>query len=115
MSGTDKSLQTSMQRTYISYQEWARSNNIYHTLISLVSEVYGFVYLSSFGYYYIIINENITKELQKEVFCHEVEHILYDMPNIPYIIGMDMQYSQIEKEADNFAQAVMEVAANYFY
>ena len=113
MSSTDKFLQY-LQCTYISYQEGARSNNIYHTLISLVSGVYGFVYLSSFGYYYIIINKNLSTEMQKEVYLHEVEHILYDMPNIPYIIGLDMQYSTIENEGDNFAKAAMESAANYF-
>ena len=40
---------------------------------------------------------------------------MYDMPDKGYIIGLDMQYSQIEKETDSFVQAVMEVAANYFY
>lgn len=80
--------------------------------MNLVSGIYGFVYRSSFDNHYIIINKNLTKELQKEVFCHEVEHILFDFPIAPYIIGIDMQYSTIEKAADDFAKAV--IAANYF-
>ena len=109
-----KKRRTALQRTYINYQTWARDNNIYHNLLSLKPKIYGFVYLSSFGNYYIIINKNITKELQKEVFCHEVEHIIYDMPNQGYIIGLDMQYSSLEKRADEFASAVAETAANFF-
>lgn len=105
----NKSLRTSLQRTYISLQEWARDNNIYHSFIKLVSGVYGFVYRSSFGNYYIIINKNLTKEMQREVFCHEVEHIMYDLPEQGYIIGLDMQYTTIEKKADLFA---LEIAAS---
>ena len=48
--------------------------------------------------------KNLTKEMQKEVFLHEVEHILYDMPEKPYIIGVDMQYSEMEKRADSFVR-----------
>ncbi len=102
----EKTIRTSLQRIYINYQEWARSNNIYHQFIKLDSSIYGFVYKSTLGNYYIIINKNLTKELQKEVFLHEVEHIMYDMPNVGYIIGMDMQYSKIENNADKFAKIV---------
>ncbi|MDI3548178.1 MAG: hypothetical protein PWR10_1830 [Halanaerobiales bacterium] len=110
----NKSLRTSLQRAYISYQELARANNIYHSFVKLISSVYGFVYRSSFGNYYIIINKNLTKEMQREVFCHEVEHIMYDLPEQGYIIGLDMQYTYVEKRADSFGQIVAEMAANYF-
>jgi Zn-dependent peptidase ImmA (M78 family) len=107
----DKKIRTALQRTYVNYQEWARENSIFHTFSPLNPEVYGFVYLSSFHKYFIIINKNLTKELQKEVFLHEVEHIIYDMPELGYIIGLDMQHSSIEKKADKFATLM---AANFF-
>ncbi|MFW6030611.1 MAG: ImmA/IrrE family metallo-endopeptidase, partial [Halanaerobiales bacterium] len=106
MRNADKPLRTSLQRTYINYQEIARNNNIYHTFLKLVSGVYGFVYRSSFDNYYIIINQNLTIELQKEVFCHEVAHIIYDLPDTGYIIGIDMQYESVEKKADLVAEAI---------
>lgn len=105
----NKLIRTSLQRTYINFQNWARENNIFHQFIRLETEIYGFVYRSTGGNYYIIINKNLTIEMQKEVFCHEVEHIMYDMPAIPYIISVDMQYSPIEKRADEFAKAVNNV------
>ncbi|MFW6265032.1 MAG: hypothetical protein ACOC3B_02895, partial [Bacillota bacterium] len=102
----DKSLRTSLQRIFINYQEWARSNNIYHQFVKLASSIYGFVYRSTQGNYYIIINKNLTLELQKEVYLHEVEHIIYDMPDVGYIVGMDMQHCKIEKKANEFAKVV---------
>ena len=100
----EKKQRTALQRTYINYQEWARDNNIFHTFIPLNPAIYGFVYLSSTHKYFIIINKNLTLELQKEVFMHEAEHIMYDMPEIGYFIGVDMQYSQMEKKADQFVR-----------
>jgi Zn-dependent peptidase ImmA (M78 family) len=107
----ERKKRTALQRTYINYQEWARDNNIYQTIIPLNPVIYGFVYLSSTHKYFIIINKNLTLELQKEVFMHEVEHIMYDMPEIGYFIGVDMQYSKMEKQADEF---IKETAANFF-
>ena len=105
----EKNIRNSLQRVYINYQQWARANNIYHQFVKIDTSIYGFVYLSSFGNYYIIINKNLTRELQKEVFLHEVEHIMYDMPVVGYIIGIDMQYSPIEKRADEFAKVIGEL------
>lgn len=107
----NKKVRTALQRTYINYQEWARENSIFHTFLPLNPEVYGFVYLSSTHKYFIIINKNLTLELQKEVYLHEVEHIMYDMPEAGYVIGMDMQYSQMEKAADQFVKENIE---NFF-
>lgn len=106
---SEKNIRISLQRVYINYQELARSNNIHHTFIKLVSEVYGFVYCSSWKNYYIVINKNLTQELQKEVFIHEVGHIMYDMPDVGYIIGIDMQHSNMENKADEFAKVAGEL------
>ena len=111
----NKKIRTSIQRTYINFQEWARENNIFHQFVKLESEIYGFVYRSSGGNYYIIINKNLTRELQKEVFLHEVEHIIHDMPEVGYIIGLDMQYSPMEKRANKRAQMVAENMSLHFF
>ncbi len=111
----NKKIRTSIQRTYINFQEWARENNIFHQFVKLESEIYGFVYRSSGGNYYIIINKNLTRELQKEVFLHEVEHIIHDMPKEGYIIGLDMQYSPMEKQTNKRAQMIAENMASTFF
>jgi len=54
------------------------------------------------------------KEWGKEVFCHVVEHIINDMPKKGYIIGIDMQYSDMEKDKNDSISAVMETMANFF-
>ena len=89
---------------YFSFLEWARNNNIFPHIAPLPSCTWGFVYRSSGDSYYIIINKNLTCELQQEVFMHEVGHILKDFPAMPYIIGLDMQHTEMEKEAGGFGQ-----------
>ena len=59
----------------------------------------------------MIINQNLTLELQKKVYLHEVKHIIYDMPEAGYVIGMNMQYSQMEKVTDQFVEENIE----YFF
>ena len=107
----EKKQRTALQRTYINYQEWAREMIIYQKFIPLNPGIYGFVYFSSFQNYYVIINQNLTLELQKKVYLHEVKHIIYDMPEAGYVIGMNMQYSQMEKVTDQFVEENIE----YFF
>jgi hypothetical protein len=95
---------TALQRTYISFQAWASEHGIYSTLYSLNAGIWGFVYKSKYSEYLIVIDNHLCREMQKEVFCHEVEHIMYDMPEEGYIIGMDMQYTIMEKK-DNLRVA----------
>lgn len=111
----DKKIRTSLQRTYINYVEWARANNINSVIYQLNSELWGFVYRSRFEEYLIVINSILSFEMQKEVFCHEVEHILYDMPKEGYIIGLDMQYSPMEKQTNKRAQMVAENMSLHFF
>ena len=109
-----KKQNTALQRTYINFQAWARDNNIYHAISPLNLELWGFVYSSKYGEYLIVVNDRLSNNMQKEVFCHEVEHILSDFPENSYFIGLDMQYSKIETRANEFASAVAETAANFF-
>jgi hypothetical protein len=66
--------------------------------LNLPSSIYGFVYVSRKGNYHIILNGNINYETQCSVFLHEIKHIIYDMPTIGYIIGLDMQHEEYETE-----------------
>lgn len=109
---TNKKIRTSLQRTYIDFQTWARENNIYHHFIKLEDYIYGFVLRSPFGNYFIIINKNLTLELQKEIYCHEVEHIIYDMPEESFRIGMDMQYTKLERTRGGIAAELMKAYAS---
>jgi hypothetical protein len=66
--------------------------------LNLPISIYGFVYVSKKGNFHIILNGNINYETQCNVFLHEIKHIIYDMPTIGYIIGLDMQHERFENE-----------------
>ena len=51
--------------------------------------------------------------MQKEVFAHELIHIIHDLPEQGYIIGVDMQYSIVEKEAGDFAKNILKAVKNF--
>ncbi|TDX49139.1 ImmA/IrrE family metallo-endopeptidase [Orenia marismortui] len=87
--------------------KWAEQQGIYIRQGKLGPRLRGFVYCSGYGNYLIMIEQNITLELQKEVLLHEIEHILYDMPESSYTIGLDMQRSKIEQKADSFAFSLL--------
>lgn len=103
-----KRIRSGLQRTYINLRAWAEQYNIYHKLVGFDEGIYGFVYLSGKGTYYVIIDKNLTIEMQKEVFCHEVKHIMYDLPQKSYIVGLDMQHTTIENETHNVTETLEE-------
>lgn len=37
-------------------------------------------------------------KMQREVFCHEVSHIINDCPEHSYIVGLNMRNSSIERK-----------------
>jgi len=78
----------------------ARENDIYPSFVKFPMEVWGVLYKCSHGHYHIGINKNLTAEMQKKVLLHEIKHIKEDLPNSPYIIGLNMQHTEIEQEAD---------------
>jgi hypothetical protein len=63
----------------------------------------GFVYQSKRGKYHIFINDSLSHDAALEVFYHEMHHIKNDLPKMPYIIGIDMQGEEFEKNANLFA------------
>lgn len=93
----DKSLLNALVNENISFHEVMNAFDIRTRIaFNLPSSIYGFVYVSKKGNYHIILNGNINYETQCSVFLHEIKHIIYDMPTIGYIIGLDMQYEEFE-------------------
>ncbi len=64
----------------------------------------GFVYLSRKGVYHIFIADTLSPEAQSEVLAHEIYHIKHDLPSGLYIIGLDVQRTDIEVKANSFAK-----------
>ncbi len=67
---------------------------------NLSSNIYGFVYASRKGKYHIVLNGNLSFETQCQTFAHELKHIVTDMPEIGYFIGLDMQGEDFEVQAN---------------
>lgn len=98
-------LETSLFRGLMSedipFHDVMNSFNIRTTItFNMTANVYGFVYVSKKGNYHIILNGNINYETQCKVFIHEVKHIVKDLPEMDYIIGLNMQHERFEREAD---------------
>jgi hypothetical protein len=97
----DKPLLKALLNEDISFHEVMNTFDIRTKIaFNLPSSIYGFVYVSRKGNYHIILNGNINYETQCCVFLHEIKHIIYDMPSIGYIIGLDMQKEDFENEAN---------------
>jgi hypothetical protein len=76
----------------------------------LPSHVLGFVYVSRRGNYHLILNGKVNYETQYKTFVHEIKHISYDLPKAGYVIGLNMQHSALELEADYVAESFAEYA-----
>lgn len=97
----DEPLIRSLLDETISFYEVMNAYNI-QTQVAFVlpPSVYGFVFLSKNSNYYIILNGNINYETQVRTFVHEVKHIVEDCPKHNYIIGIDMQHTELEDDSD---------------
>ncbi|MTV47723.1 hypothetical protein GJ688_01840 [Heliobacillus mobilis] len=101
----DMQLLRSLRDETIPFHEVMNAFNIRTTIANLPSSVHAYVYVSRKGRYHLVMNGNINAETQYEVFCHEIKHIIYDLPTVGYIVGLDMQRTEIEKMADLFELA----------
>lgn len=81
----------------IPFYEVMNAYGIKTTITNLPLEIHGFVYVSRKGKYHIVLNGNINASSQYEVFCHELKHIVEDLPRVGYIIGLDMQHEEFEQ------------------
>jgi len=91
-----------------------RGKEIRIRIAKLEPEMLGMVYKSSRNNYYIVINKDITYELQQAVLIHEMRHIQRHMPENTYIIGLDMQHTKIEKEADSLQEVAVTRESKFF-
>lgn len=108
---SDKPFMNALLGGNIPFNELMNAYNIRVTIANLDGTVYGFTYISRLGNIHIILNGNIEYVLQCKVFLHELKHILNDCPKQSYFVGLDMQYTYIEKDADKVAKEVM---SNFF-
>jgi hypothetical protein len=72
----------------------------------LPAHILGFVYVSRRGNYHLVLNAEINYEIQCRTFLHEIKHIVYDLPTAGYIIGMDLQHTSLEQDADMVAENI---------
>lgn len=103
----DKPLLRALLNQDIPFYEVMNAFNIKTTIgFDMPSGFLGFVYMSRRGKYHLILNGSINYETQCRTFIHEIKHITDDMPNIGYMIGLDMQYTYMEQSADKMADRV---------
>lgn len=92
-------------------EEVMRAYDIFPRLADLDMDVAAFVYRSRKDRFYIIVNQHLSWETRQEVFFHELCHIIEDMPQTGYILGLDMQRHEMEIRADMFFREVTAVHA----
>ncbi|WP_157833500.1 ImmA/IrrE family metallo-endopeptidase [Desulfotruncus alcoholivorax] len=68
---------------------------IYSHTVQLPGSVAAFVYYSKKGRYHIFVSSDLSPESQREVFLHELYHVIKDMPRKGYILGIDMYREQM--------------------
>ncbi|MCW2277771.1 hypothetical protein [Heliophilum fasciatum] len=101
----DKQLLRSLTDEQIPFHEVMNAYGIRTSIANLPASVHAFVYVSRRGNYHLVMNGNINAETQYRVFVHEIKHIVFDLPTVGYIVGIDMQHSTIEIDAEKFVIA----------
>ena len=95
----EKSLLKSLLDGTIPFTDVMNAYDVKTTLsFELPSHVLGFVYVSRRGNYHMILNAEVNTETQYRTFIHEIKHIACDLPKVGYLIGLDMQHTQLELE-----------------
>ncbi|SHE79881.1 hypothetical protein SAMN02745784_01832 [Tissierella praeacuta DSM 18095] len=104
----DKSLLKSLLDETISFHEIMNAYNVRTSIaFNIPASILGFVYVSRRGNYHLILNGNVNYKTQCRTFVHEIKHITYDLPKIGYIVGLDMQHTYFENEADMLAEKII--------
>ncbi len=104
----DRSLLKSLLDKNISFHEIMNTYNIRTSIaFDIPASILGFVYVSRRGNYHLILNGNVNYTSQCKAFVHEIKHITYDLPNMGYIIGLDMQHIYFENEANKVAESIV--------
>ncbi|GEM_PF-1554327 len=88
----------------ISPDEIMRAYNIFHHEVPLHRSVAAFAYRSKKNRFHIFINTYLSPEARREVFLHELYHVIEDMPQVGYVLGLDGYREPMEERADQFAE-----------
>lgn len=84
-------------------RELLKTKMLMYHIVPLGYGIAGFVYRSRLDRYHIFISSSLNEETQRRVFFHEAWHIIVDMPQMPFVVGIDMQGERFEAEAEAFA------------
>lgn len=104
-------LRSLLDRT-IPFHETMNAYGIKTSIVSdIPAEVLGFVYVSRRGNCHLILNGNVNYKNQCKTFIHEIKHIACDLPCVKYIIGLDMQHTNLEHKADVAANNIVKCVA----
>ena len=82
--------------------EVLRAYDIHSFTYDLGPDLLGMAYLSRRQNYYIVVCNRLAVVKKEEVFFHELKHVLLDLPKMPHVLGLDMQWYQMERDADIF-------------
>lgn len=83
-----------------------RAFNIHTREVPLGGDVAAFVYRSRKDHFHVFVNQLLSPEARREVFLHELYHIIEDMPRAGYVMGLDSQRKPLERRADLFVREV---------
>lgn len=86
----------------IEFQDYSALNIRTH-FVTLGGEVLAFVYRSRKDIFHVFISDSIPHRKKRQVFVHELHHIMNDLPKCGYILGINMQRTNIEMNADKLA------------
>ncbi|MDI6617863.1 MAG: hypothetical protein QME45_04185 [Clostridiales bacterium] len=103
----DMHLIESLKKGNIPFTELMAAYDIRVSIAYIDAAIYGFTYISRLGHIHIILNTCISHELQCMVLLHELKHVLCDCPKKSYYIGLNTQYSRLEKNADKIAGNIL--------
>lgn len=62
------------------FDKLMRSHGIRVSYAPLGREFWGIVYYSRKGIYHLVIYSNLSSNIQKRVFLHEIKYIIFDAP-----------------------------------
>ncbi len=87
--------------------ELLKSHSIYTSIADLGNRLWGFVYQCRHGHYHIVAADWLGPAERRRLFWHEAWHIIKDFPRLPYVIGLDEQWTVREKKADHAYQRIV--------
>ncbi len=86
----------------IDLTEAMRAFNIHNHEEPLGGDVAAFVYRSRKDHFHVFVNSALSPDTRKEVFFHELYHIIEEMPQAGYVIGLNRVRYRVERNADLF-------------